>query len=262
MLNKKSTVLDHQSILAHQDPDYLSYNFGQKKEMKTLPRVLNRFCIQEPALKSSNIQFLDNVMSKKMNKANLDSSSLHRPSNSPRRPLTSQTNENKYIIQAHNMLNLAPNLDHIYECIDTDSMASTLYDQSRRQNNPYGINYRNKPVVNEDDLSSSSIYEDKPLLFSNNSSFWHDNLKARRNLMPHHYHSNASIYDKAPKDKNVIENPQTQNGQLNSLWQFSKESNTELPDLLQKSHATNNLLVSYSGENRFFNKVINTNQNK
>lgn len=226
------------------------------------------FYAQEP-LSESNMRIIDNALAKKRGKANCDFASLHRSKLEAARRLgpVSGQNENKYMIQGSNMLTLTPNMDHIYESIDSDSLASTLYDQNRRLNlnHFYGNNYRSKSTVNEDDLSSSSIYEDKPLLFTattnaanaGSSTFWHD--KSKRNFMPQHYHSNASIYDKAPKDR--LEQLQQQQ-QLNSqaLWQFGGcKDPSELPDLIQKQ-APNSLLVSYSGENRFFNKVINPNQ--
>lgn len=177
--------------------------------------------------------------------------------------------ENKYIIQG--------NMDHIYESIDSDSLASvTLNEYHRRinqlNNNLYPPNYRSRSTVNEDDLSTSSIYEDKPLLFSNshntssvnnNSGNNGPNGKSKRMFMnQQHYQSNASIYDKGVKDSKTMASPTDEqllqsHGHSNMLWHhLSTKDAACLPDLLQKS---GNLLVSYADENKIRNKVI-TNQ--
>lgn len=260
----RSTILDHQSILAAQDPSCLLFNFNPTHQIKTLPREVIPSHVRESYVES-NLKNPENVISKKKGKnaqTNLEFASLHRPGNISRKPFVVNANENKYTIQAHSgVANFAPNLDHIYESIDSESISSTLYEQNRRLNmhNMYGANYRSKSTVNDDDLSSSSIYEDKPLLFANNSSFSStDHSRSKRIFIPHHYHSNASIYDKAPKDKMTMENHVNPATNCNAVWQFASKDATELPDLLQKSNGANNLLVSYSGDNRFLNKVVNS----
>ena len=259
----RSTILDHQSILATQDPNCLLYNLNSP-QTKTLPRDLNPSYGQDSMLDSNfkNIN-MENVLLKKKNKnaqTNFEFATMQR-SNLSLKPFVANPNENKYTIHAHPGIgNFAANLDHIYESIDNESISSTLYDHNRRLNmhNFYGANYRSKSTVNDDDLSSSSIYEDKPLLFANNSSLTYDNNnKSKRIFIPPHYHSNASFYDKALKDKAAIENHPNVSP-VSALWPFAKDSN-ELPDLLQKSNCANNLLVSYSGENRFLNKVVISN---
>lgn len=244
--------------------------------MKTLPREYHPSCAHE-TYHESNLRHIENAFNKKKAKsaqAHFEFASLHRPGNQAgRKGFGGHSNENKYSVQMYagmqgGMANFAPNLDHIYESIDSDSMASTLYEQHRRLNmqNFYGANYRSKSTVNDDDLSSSSIYEDKPLLIANhNCTLAYENNRSKRMFIPQHYHSNASIYDKTPKEKQCMPPMETQPGGASfhgqtptgAMWQFDKEAH-ELPDLLQKSAAqTNNLLVSYSGENRFLNKVVN-----
>lgn len=229
---KKSTKHDHQFTLARQDLNHLSsYNYN---EDKTLPRDF------------------ESVMTKKRGKASINANR----SSHVQRCSIQHSGENKYII--HSPTNCTPNMDHIYESIDSDSMTSTLYGQGRRVhlNTLYGINYRSKSTVNEDDLSTSSIYEDKPLLFSNTSTtLHHHNLKSRRNFMPQYYHSNASIYDKTPKEKLSNENNLVQ-AHPNPSWQLAKEDG--LPDLLQKPFGANNLLVSYLDENKLSNRMTNS----
>ena len=265
---KKSIILDHQSILVQQDPNCLLYNLNPGHNVKTLPRELNPSYGHE-SLIDANLRNIENALAKKRaakaGQSNFEFASLHRPGNLGRKSLGQNTNENKYFIQAHpSIATMPPNMDHIYECIDSESISSTLYDHHRRLNmqNMYGANYRSKSTVNDDDLSSSSIYEDKPLLFSNhNSTLSYDNNKSKRMFIPQHYHSNASIYDKTSKDKVLVEGHPNMHGQASVLWQLGKDANNELPDLLQKPNCTaGNLLVSYSGENRFLNKVINANQ--
>ena len=263
---KKSTILDHQSILVQQDPNCLLYSLNAGNHTKTLPHEFN-LSYAHDSFVDPNLRNIESVLAKKRAKAaqsNFDFASLHRSGHLARKGLSPHTNENKYSVQTHaGVANLPPNMDHIYESIDSESISSTLYDHHRRLNmqNMYGANYRSKSTVNDDDLSSSSIYEDKPLLFTNyNSTLSYDNNKPKRMFIPPHYHSNASIYDKAPKDRVLIESHPNMHSQASgALWQFGKDSN-ELPDLLQKPNCPgSNLLVSYSGENRFLNKVVNAN---
>lgn len=249
--------------------------------MKTLPREFNpSFGGQETSLR--NIEgMLSNKKRAKAAQANFEFASLHRPGNlaGNRKPFGAGGHENKYSVQSQVGMgnHYAPNLDHIYESIDSEQ---ALYEHQRRLQNMqnfYGANnYRSKSTVNDDDLSSSSIYEDKPLLFANhNSTLSYDNHKTKRIFVPQHYHSNASIYDNKMPGRETRMSPQMiqeglqqqqrqqgsasgVQGQSGALWHFGKEP-YELPDLLQKSNQASNLLVSYSGENnRFLNKVVNS----
>lgn len=267
---------------------------------KTLPRELNLIYRQEMGMPqredmafTTNNRKRNNNNNNKGRDFNFEFTSLHRNAannnNFARRvggQQQQQQSQNKYSVQennSHAIAGMVPNPDHIYESIDSEA---NFYDYNRRMNmlNYYGgvapngggsSNYRSKSTINEDDLSSSSIYEDKPLLFSNSTFLNANNDKLRRagiaQMQQHqqqqqhqHYHSNASIYDRNMKDLNQRQQQQLINAPAGTVWQLPKDSsNNELPDLVQKSNLTNNVIVSYSGDNKkFFNKVVNNPTNK
>lgn len=276
---RQFTAHDHQSILAQPDRNIHLFNYGGSGAQmigpgtKTLPRELNLIYRQERGMPQREDLSFTNNRKRNNNKGrdfNFEFTSLHRnaaTNNFPRRVGGQQSQQNKYSVQENNnqaIAGMVPNPDHIYESIDSES---NFYDYNRRMNmlNYYGgvtpsgggsSNYRSKSTINEDDLSSSSIYEDKPLLFSNNSFLNANNRRAGiAQMQPQqrqHYQSNASIYDRNQRQQQIINAP------TNNVWQMQKDSSNELPDLVQKSNLTNNVIVSYSGDNKkFFNKVVN-----
>lgn len=182
--------------------------------------------------------------------------SLHRNLNNFRQQ-KGGNGENKYAIQGGNY---APNLDHIYECIDSESGASVYYDSARRMHiqsfygPPGGVAYhRSKSTVAEDDLSSSSIYEDKPLLNqSRGGNYIYD--KKPDSLM------DASVQGLGPQQiHQATVEPQLWQHHFGGKDSSASSSGDLLPDLIQqKQNQANSLLVSYNGDNnRFLNKVIN-----
>lgn len=263
-------------MAAGQDPGCLLSDFAsQANAIKTLPREFNSY-YQAQTPDQAMDSYMRTIHADAANRkrvrprpgeSNFEFASLQRSANFPRKMSgAGRMNENKYTVHANGTNYPVVNMDHIYESIDSESSASAMYDQNNRRINmnmfnfypPNNVNCRSKSTLNDDDLSSSSIYEDKPLLMAGNGS-----IQNRRPFMTSHYHSNASIYDKGLKDQAARQMEQHLSSmhpsQVDSMWQHmaaqSKDANG-LPDLLQQKPNQNNLIVSYSGENKFMNKVV------
>lgn len=244
-----------------------NYGITTNTITKTLPRDVNYQQQHRTNL------YLDD--SKKRNRA-FEFASLHRNANPVIRKnyqnhqSRNSENGNRYVIQDNSAHPY--NGDHIYESIDSESVQygtsqqqQQLHQQRRFMHCYSGSsnNYRSKSTIADDELSSSSIYEDRPLLMSN-SSFMVNNIgtgcgNSRRTMMmmPQHYHSNASIYDRKDGCTQSSRLPQ----HLGQNCQIMGKDVNELPDLLlQKStQSSNNMIVSLnSGDNRrnIFNKVV------
>ncbi|XP_075680058.1 latrophilin Cirl-like isoform X3 [Dermatophagoides pteronyssinus] len=287
MNNKNICKQDHQSILAQQQEiNTLLYNYSNlDMDVKTSNQDIRQQQQQQEPIIEFNTKLMDNFSLRKIKTKplidqfgtlhNLNGNQFIRRQQHNNQP--SNVIDNKYIIQMNPNPHHISNIDHIYESIDSDSIASaaTLNEYHRRMQmiNSSSVLYGQKSstTVNEDDLSTSSIYEDRPLLFTSNSNNSRRIFQSQQQQQQqNHYHSNANIYDKTSAGKQMDDGSKIMNidnnghhgqqhGHSNILWHLTKDSPVCLPDLLQKS---TNLLVSYSAENKIRNKVImNANQN-